>query len=67
MYPRLGARTQNRISIESKRPKFIATVQRGLEPGSRGIAIVRSRYQATTSEDTAGWKRLSVWKSAMTL
>jgi hypothetical protein len=33
-------------------------VQRGLEPGSRGLAIVRSLYQATTSEDTAGWKRL---------
>jgi hypothetical protein len=30
-----------------------------LEPGSRGIIIVRSRYQATTSEDTAGWKRLN--------
>jgi hypothetical protein len=37
-------------------------VQRGLEAGSRGIAIVRSRYQTNTrtSEDTAGWKRLSV-------
>jgi hypothetical protein len=35
-------------------------VQRGLEPGSRGIAIVRSRYQATTSEDTVGWRRLDV-------
>jgi hypothetical protein len=40
-----------------------AAVQRGLEPGSRGIAIVRSRYQATTSKDTASWKRLSVWPS----
>jgi hypothetical protein len=27
-------------------------------PGSRGVAIVRSRYQATASEDTAGWKDL---------
>jgi hypothetical protein len=36
-----------------------AAIQRGLEHGSRGIAIVRSRYQATASEDTAGWKRLS--------
>jgi hypothetical protein len=34
-----------------------AAVQRGLEPGSRGLAVIRSRYQATTSEDTAGWKR----------
>jgi hypothetical protein len=34
-------------------------VQRGLEPGSRGIAIVRTRYQAIASEDTASWKRLS--------
>jgi hypothetical protein len=42
---------------------------------SRGIATVRSRYQATTTEDTAGWKRpgvcasdlLNVWKLAMAL
>jgi hypothetical protein len=33
-----------------------AAIQKGLEPGSRGIAIVRSRYQATTGEDNAGWK-----------
>jgi hypothetical protein len=37
----------------------------GMEPpftehGNRGIAIVRSRYQATTSEDTGGWKRISL-------
>jgi hypothetical protein len=37
-----------------------AAVQGGLEPGSRGTAIVRSRYQATTSEDIAGWERHSV-------
>jgi hypothetical protein len=37
-----------------------AAIQRGLELGSRGIAIVRRRYQAITSENTAGWKRLSV-------
>jgi hypothetical protein len=30
-----------------------AAVQGGLEHGSRGIAIVRSRYQETFSEDTA--------------
>jgi hypothetical protein len=29
-----------------------ATIQRVFEHGSRGIAIVRSHYQATTSEDT---------------
>jgi hypothetical protein len=34
-----------------------AAVQRWLEPGSRGISTVRSRYQALTSEDTAGWKK----------
>jgi hypothetical protein len=36
-----------------------AAVQRGLEPGSRGIAIVRSWYQETSSEDIAGWERLN--------
>jgi hypothetical protein len=30
-----------------------AAVQRGLEPGSRGIAIFRSPYQETTNEDAA--------------
>jgi hypothetical protein len=44
-----------------------ATVTRALEPGSRRLAIVRSRYQATTSEDTARYKRLKVWKSVMVL
>jgi hypothetical protein len=33
-----------------------AAVHGGLEHGSRGIAIVRSRYQETYSEDTAGWE-----------
>jgi hypothetical protein len=42
-------------------------VQRGLEPGSRELAIVRSRYQTTSSEDTASWKTCKVWKSAMAL
>jgi hypothetical protein len=37
--------------------------QRVLEPGSRLITIVRSLYQATTNEDTAGWKRLSLCSS----
>jgi hypothetical protein len=31
-----------------------AAVQRGLEHGCRGMASVKSRYQSTTSEDTAG-------------
>jgi hypothetical protein len=31
-----------------------AAVHTGLEPESRGIAIVRTRYQTTTNEDTAG-------------
>jgi hypothetical protein len=31
-----------------------------LEHGSRGIATVESCYQATTSDDTAVWRRLSV-------
>jgi hypothetical protein len=41
-----------------------ATVQRGLDHGSRGIAIVRSRYQETSSEDTTIFE---VWKSVIVL
>jgi hypothetical protein len=37
-----------------------AAVQRGLGPGSRGLATVRKSYKATTSEDTVAWKRFSV-------
>jgi hypothetical protein len=37
-----------------------AAVPRGLGHGSRGIATVRSRYQETSGEDTAGWERLRV-------
>jgi hypothetical protein len=40
-----------------------SAIQRRLEPGNRGIAIVRSRYQAATNEDTAGWKGLSLCSS----
>jgi hypothetical protein len=40
-----------------------AAIQRGHEPGNRGIATVRHRYQATTSGDTGGRKRLSVCSS----
>jgi hypothetical protein len=51
------------------------TLQRGLEPRSRGVAVIRRHYQETSSEDTAGWKRLSmcasyllsVWKLVMAL
>jgi hypothetical protein len=31
-----------------------AAIERGLESRSRGIVIVRSCYQTTTSEDTVG-------------
>jgi hypothetical protein len=37
-----------------------AIIERGLESGIRETVIVMSRYQATTSEGTVGWKRLSV-------
>jgi hypothetical protein len=30
------------------------------EPRVRGMSATESRYQATTGEDTAGWKKLSV-------
>jgi hypothetical protein len=40
-------------------------VQRELEHGSRRIATLRYRYQKTSSEDTAGWKRLNVCCSDM--
>jgi hypothetical protein len=33
-----------------------AAIQRGLELGSWGISTVRSRYQGTGGEDTAGWE-----------
>jgi hypothetical protein len=47
-------------------------IQRGLEPGSRRITIVRSRYQAVTCENTGGWKRVKrvvceVWMLVMAL
>jgi hypothetical protein len=37
-----------------------AAVQRGLEPRSREIALVKSCCQTSTSEDIAGWKMRSV-------
>jgi hypothetical protein len=36
------------------------TVQKGLKQGRREIVIVRNRYQEKSSEDIAGWRRLSV-------
>jgi hypothetical protein len=42
-----------------------AAVQEGLQPRIRGTAIVKSRYQATISEDTEGWKRHSVCSSEL--
>jgi hypothetical protein len=36
-----------------------AAIKTELESGSRELAIVRSRYQAATSKDTAGWKTLA--------
>jgi hypothetical protein len=48
------------VSCKKRRSWKGATIQRGLESGSRGLATVRSRYHTTTSEDTAGWKRLDV-------
>jgi hypothetical protein len=48
-----------------------AAVQRGLQHGSIGIAIVRSRYKEKPSEYTAGFARAlairKVWKSAIML
>jgi hypothetical protein len=55
----------NRVSSvrESVKERGIwkgAAVQRGLGLGSRGIALVTSRYQVSNSEETAGWKRFRV-------
>jgi hypothetical protein len=69
----------NRVSSarEAVKERFSwkgAAVRKGIEPGSRGIAVVRSRHQATTIEDTAVWKNLArvlvkckVWRSEMAL
>jgi hypothetical protein len=40
-----------------------AAVPRALENEAEGIAIFISRYQETSSEDSEGWKRLSVCDS----
>jgi hypothetical protein len=58
---KLGQQSQFCTGVcKKKRQLKGAAVQRELEPRSRGLAIVRSRYQATISEDTAGWKILSL-------
>jgi hypothetical protein len=48
-----------------------AAIQRGLDDGNRGTAIVRRHYQEMSSEDTADLERISVickvWKSVMAL
>jgi hypothetical protein len=54
----LGQSATRRFSWSFKCVQLGAAVQRGLKPGIRGIAIVRSRYQTTTSDDTVRWKRL---------
>jgi hypothetical protein len=51
------------VSCKERSSWKSATIQKGLESGSRGLAIVRSRYQATASKDIAGWKRLNVCSS----
>jgi hypothetical protein len=51
-----------RRTIEARRGSWKGvTVQRGLEHGRRGITIVINSYQETSSEDTAGRGRLSVY------
>jgi hypothetical protein len=63
-----------RVSCKEGRIWKGEAIRRRLKPGSRGIAIVRSRYQATTNEGAAGWKNLAcavanckVWKLALAL
>lgn len=68
---------QRAIRRQMKQAYFsckLVDIQRGLESESRGIANVRSRYQGTTTEDTAAGKDLAyvlvnreVWKSVMAL
>jgi hypothetical protein len=47
-------RSSVRESVKKKGIWKGAAIQRGFEPESRGIAIVISRYQATTSEVIEG-------------
>jgi hypothetical protein len=57
------AHSQNEVDSERTMKLEGSRNSERLEPGSKGKVIVRSRYQATTSEDTAGWKRLSACSS----
>jgi hypothetical protein len=55
----------NQVSSEresvKKRGSWKGTAfQRGLEPESKELAIIISRYQEAISEETAGWERLRV-------
>jgi hypothetical protein len=54
-----------RISVNKRDSWKGAAVQRGLEPGSRGTATVRSRYQGR--KRVCASDLLSVWKSAMAI
>jgi hypothetical protein len=49
-----------RVSRKEGRNYKGVAIQRGLEHGCREIAIVRNRYQETSSDGTAGWKSPSV-------
>jgi hypothetical protein len=49
-----GGKLSNRESVSSRQGRY---------HGRKIISIVRSRYQANTSEDTASWKRLAVCSS----
>jgi hypothetical protein len=54
-------KTNGRGSVVRKAESWKgAAVQRGLEYGRKEIAVVRSCYQETSSENTAGWKRRSM-------
>jgi hypothetical protein len=51
---------ENLVGVARVRSWKGEAIQRGLEPRSRGLATVRNRYHETSSDDTAGWKRLNV-------
>jgi hypothetical protein len=46
-------------TTEARVVQLGVAVQRGFEPASREISIVRSRYQEAPSGYTADWKKLS--------
>jgi hypothetical protein len=62
-YPVLAMGLHIRRKIEARKLSLKGSaVQRGLQPGSRGIAIVRSRYHTTTSEDCGMENTCTAWK-----